>query len=62
VKGVDRTFEFVGRREGRHTKGHRSDVKEMFVRKVGVDGGTGGVRGEGRDKFSENEGLLTLRC
>jgi hypothetical protein len=40
----------------------RSDVKEMFVRKVGVDGGTGGVRGEGRDKFSENEGLLTLRC
>jgi hypothetical protein len=40
----------------------RSDVKEMFVRKVGVDGGTGGVRGEGRDKFGENEGLLTLRC
>jgi hypothetical protein len=33
----------------------------MFVRKVGVDGGTGGVRGEGRDKFGENEGLLTLR-
>jgi hypothetical protein len=29
----------------------RSDVKEMFVGKVGVDGGTGGVRGEGRDKF-----------
>jgi hypothetical protein len=40
----------------------RSDVKEMFVEKVGVDGGTGGVRGEGRDKFDENEGLLTLRC
>jgi hypothetical protein len=34
----------------------------MFVRKVGVDGGTGGVRGEGRDQFGENEGLLTLRC
>jgi hypothetical protein len=40
----------------------RSDVKEMFIGKFGVDGGTGGVRGEGRDKFGENEGLLTLRC
>jgi hypothetical protein len=39
-----------------------SDVKEMFVKKVGVDRGTGGVRGKGRDKFGENEGLLTLRC
>jgi hypothetical protein len=40
----------------------QSDVKEMFVGKVSVDGGTGGVRGEVRDKFGENEGLLTLRC
>jgi hypothetical protein len=40
----------------------QSDVKEMFVGKCGVDGGTSGVRGEGRDKFGENEGLLTLRC
>jgi hypothetical protein len=40
----------------------RSDVKEMFVGKVSVDGGTSGVRGEGHDKFGENEGLLTLRC
>jgi hypothetical protein len=40
----------------------RSDVKEMFVGKVGVDGGTGGVRGKGCDKFGENQGLLTLRC
>ena len=40
----------------------RSDVKEMFVWKVGVDGDAGGVRGEGCDKFGENEGLLTLRC
>jgi hypothetical protein len=40
----------------------RSDVKEMFVRKVIVDGGIGSVRGEGRDKFSENKVLLTLRC
>jgi hypothetical protein len=40
----------------------QSDVKEIFVRKGSVDGGTGGVRGEGHDKFGENEGLLTLRC
>jgi hypothetical protein len=40
----------------------RSDVKEVFVRKVSVDGGTGGVRGEGCDNFDENEGLLTLGC
>jgi hypothetical protein len=40
----------------------RSAVKEMFVGKVGVDGGTGGVRGEVCDKFGENEGFLTLRC
>ena len=40
----------------------RSDVKEVFVGKVGIDGGTGGVRGEGRDKFGENEGFLTLGC
>jgi hypothetical protein len=40
----------------------RINVKEMFVWKVGVDGGAGGVRGEGPDKFGENEGLLTLRC
>ena len=40
----------------------RSDVKEMFVGKFGVDGGTSGVRREGHDKFGENEGLLTFRC
>ena len=40
----------------------RSDVKEMFIRKVSVDGGTGCVREEGYDKFGENKGLLTLRC
>jgi hypothetical protein len=39
----------------------RSDVKEMFVGKVGVVWGTGGVRGEGHDKFGVNKGLLTLR-
>jgi hypothetical protein len=40
----------------------RSDVKEVFVGKVGIDGGTGCVRGEGRDKFGENEGFLSLGC
>jgi hypothetical protein len=39
----------------------RSDVKVMFVRKVGVDGGIGGVRGKGCEKFGKNQGLLTLR-
>jgi hypothetical protein len=29
----------------------RSNVKEMFVWKVSVDGGAGGVRGKGREKF-----------
>jgi hypothetical protein len=40
----------------------RRNVKEMFIGKVGIDRGTSGVRGEGRNKFGENEGLLTLRC
>jgi hypothetical protein len=39
-----------------------SDVKEMLVREVSIDGGTGCVRGKGRDKFGEDEGLLTLWC
>jgi hypothetical protein len=34
----------------------------MFIWKVGVDGGTGGVGGEGHDKFGKNKGLLTIRC
>ena len=40
----------------------RSDVKEMFIGKVRVDGGTRCVRGKVCDKFGENEGLLTLGC
>jgi hypothetical protein len=40
----------------------QSDVKEMFVQKFGIDGGTGGVRGEGRDKFGENKGFLSFGC
>jgi hypothetical protein len=38
----------------------RSDVKEMFIGKVSIDRGAGCVRGKGRDKFGENEGLITL--
>ena len=40
----------------------RSDVKEVFIEKVSIDGGIGCVRGEGRDKFGENEGFLSLGC
>jgi hypothetical protein len=40
----------------------QSDVKEVFVGKVGIDGGTGCVRREGRDKFIKNEGFLSLGC
>jgi hypothetical protein len=40
----------------------RSDVKEMFIREVGIDGGTGSIRGEGRDKFGEDERFLALGC
>jgi hypothetical protein len=40
----------------------RSDVKEVFVGNVDIDGGTGCVRGEGRDKFNENEGFISLGC
>jgi hypothetical protein len=34
----------------------------MFIGKVGVDRSTGGVRGEGLDKFGKKKGLLTLGC
>ena len=40
----------------------QSAIKEVFIGKVSVDRGTGGVRGEGRENFGENEGLLTLGC
>ena len=40
----------------------RSDVKEMLVREVGIDGVTGSVRGEGRDKFGKDERFLSLGC
>jgi hypothetical protein len=40
----------------------RSDIKEMFIREVSIDGGTGSIRGEGRDKFDEDESILSLRC
>jgi hypothetical protein len=40
----------------------RSDVKEVFVGKVNIDEGTGSIRGEGCDKFSEDESFLALGC
>ena len=40
----------------------RSDVKEMFIGEVGIDGGTGSIRGEGCDEFSEDERFLSLGC
>jgi hypothetical protein len=38
----------------------RSDVKDMFIREVGIDGGTSSIRGEGCDKFDEDERFLAL--
>jgi hypothetical protein len=32
----------------------RSDVKDMFIREVGIDEGTGSIRWEGHDKFDED--------
>jgi hypothetical protein len=40
----------------------RSDVKEMFVREVGIDGGAGSVRGECHEKFGKDKGFLSLGC
>jgi hypothetical protein len=40
----------------------RSDVKEMFIRELGIDGGAGSIGREGCDKFGENERFLTLGC
>jgi hypothetical protein len=40
----------------------RSDVKDMFIREVSIDGGTGSIKGEGRDKFGEHKRFLSLVC
>jgi hypothetical protein len=40
----------------------QSDVKEMLIREVGIDGGTGSIEGEGYDKFDEDERFLFLGC
>ena len=40
----------------------RSDIKEMSIGEVGIDGGTGSIRGEGCDKFGEDERFLALGC
>jgi hypothetical protein len=39
-----------------------SDIKEMFIREVDIDGGTSSIRGEGRDKFGKDESFLALGC
>jgi hypothetical protein len=39
-----------------------SDIKEMFVREVGIDEGTGSIGGEGHDKFGKEERFLALGC
>jgi hypothetical protein len=38
----------------------RSDVKKMFIREVGIDGGTGSIGGEGCDKFARTRYFLLL--
>jgi hypothetical protein len=40
----------------------RGDVKEMFIRKVCIDGGTGSVGRKCRNEFNKDEGFLTLGC
>jgi hypothetical protein len=40
----------------------QSDVKEMFVGEVDIDGGTSSIRGEGHDKFDKDERFLSLGC
>jgi hypothetical protein len=40
----------------------QSDVKEMFIGEVYIDGGTGSIRGEGCDEFGEDERFLALGC
>jgi hypothetical protein len=40
----------------------QSDVKEMFIRDVGIDSETASIRGEGCDKFGEDERFLSLGC
>jgi hypothetical protein len=40
----------------------RSDVKEMFIGEVDIDGATGSIGGEGCDEFGEDESFLSLGC
>jgi hypothetical protein len=40
----------------------QSDVKEMFVGEVGIDGGIDSIRGEGCDKFDEDKSFSSLGC
>ena len=34
----------------------------MFIREVGIDGGTGSIGGESCDEFSEDKSFLALGC
>jgi hypothetical protein len=34
----------------------------MFAREVDIDRGTGSIRGEGHEKFGEDESFLSLGC
>jgi hypothetical protein len=40
----------------------RSDIKEIFIGEVGIDRGIGSIRGEGCDKFGEDESFLSFGC
>jgi hypothetical protein len=40
----------------------RSDVKEMFIREVDIDRGTGSIGREGCDKFGKDKRFLFLGC
>ena len=40
----------------------RGDVEEMFIREVGIDGGTGSIGGEGCYKFGKDGSFLALGC
>jgi len=40
----------------------RGDVKEMFVREISIDGGTGSIIGKFCNEFGEGEGFLALWC
>ena len=40
----------------------QGDVKEMFVKEVCIDGGTGSVGRKFHNEFDKDEGFLALGC